>query len=1421
MTRRPRTTTIVGSLVAVALVAVALTGGGGAAGVADAAAVDADDFEVTQTPANVTVAPGENVTFGVTVAATGLDGPGVALTTPEGWAVVAQEAPAAQYRATERQWLWLRGGQRELTYTLRVPKDAEAGAYRVAVNGSALTGQDTFVSERATTAVRVQPTPVAPTVERFSVPANTTVGGDLRVETALSNDRNRAGSRTVKFSRDGQVVAERTVAVAANTETVETVEFTPSTPGIHTVRVGETTESVTVTPRPAPTLRIDAPEDGTVERGSNGTNVGVKIRTTVGNLDGDRSLVWRVDDGEWRSSDEAVSFGGDGVASGTRSVSLTTPDLGAGEHTVAVGVRLANGSVVAVADRRVIVDTAAPTVTLELPETVGPESAREATARVDERTLREAIVSVRTDGETLTTRTETSALGDGTARLLLSELLPSESGQYTVAVTARDGVGRERTATQTVQVDATPPTLSELSATDVRRQAEKTYTDRWVGVTGAVADVDGAVENVTLVAQSVTGAHTETATVAVTDGSFAGRLDLRGAPEGPYTLRVRASDGFGNTATERVGRVTLDRAVPTLGVAVTAVSPTTGRVVVSTDEPLATPPTVTVEFPDGGTTTVTTRRVDGTYRGEFELTEDGRYGATVTASDRAGNRGQASSSTTVRTGVTVRDQTATIRAGDGTYVRLRLTTDEVDTALASLTASDAPLAALGGELNGTQFLTAELGDRLSDRLASAEIGIPRTEVTVPSGGDDSDLEIRRFDLTRSEWDAVGETSVERRTIGGETSEYFVVEVPGFSTYGAVVTDTAPPTVTSVETTPDPGSGDTLSYGTTRTTTTVEYTDDVSGVNTSNVSVRVDGQPVSAVTGATATVTADATTVEWRELAPGSHTIAVTVADEAGQTTTARSEFTIAGDETAPTLRSDFENGTVLPPRTTAHDVTVSWVDDESGVDTTTLQVTVDGSAVDPAALAVGPDGVTVTATGLSAGRHVLRVTVADAASNRRTLVREFSVGQDAVPPALDGVSFDPQPATRDPATFQPGEAVTVQVAFDDGLGGFDRVIRAAVGSDDSQRDVTGQTTVSSGVVRVPVSGPDPGENVSVVVNVTDAAGNHRTVTRTIRGAADQTAPTVQALTIAGESVGKSSTLAADVDSVAVTVDVRETGSGLSTASDLRVRGDDAQVIDQQVRDGQVTATLAGLDPGEKHTLVAQLRDAAGNTNTVTRTVSVAERDQQTATDTGEEGDNNVGGSASTEFETAELRTERVPAGGQIRVALTVRNDGSVSGTHTTLIRVDGNPLLRDVSVPAGDTVTRVVTVPALDNAGTVEILIGKQRESIGRVTVVESVTETTVPPTGSTPTPDTSEPPATTISPTPATSTPSVTPTLSASSTTSATPTLSATESPTRTSTSDTSTATPTETSTGLPGLGLLAGLVALAVLAVVAVRRR
>ncbi|MFB6193718.1 MAG: Ig-like domain-containing protein, partial [Halobaculum sp.] len=756
-----------GTLPVVVLVVLAASSGVYAVGGSQAA----DELTITQTPTETTVQPGEKLTVTVTLTAPDHDGPAVDLTLPDGWSVVEQSAPGATYKPAEHQWLWLRGGEKTLTYTVRVPADAEPGTYRLTANGSAVAeGTDEIVTEETTTTVTVE-----------------------------------------------------------DSESSITGSITSPAPG-------------TVVGKPA--LRVEYELSGS---------------------DSFESVVYRVDGGQWQP-----------VRNGRVRSSFVLTGLTEGEHVLTLGVRL--------------------------------------------------------DDETV----------------------PLDSRRVTV--------------------DTTPPAVGDAGLPAVSNGSLR--------VTPNVTDEITTVRRVELVAVGVD-------TLFETSSTNGSTLQFGSAPDGTYRVLVRVTDEAGNTRTARIGTVERDTKSPTLGVAVVAVDATTGRVAVTSDEPLGGSPTVTVTTPDGSQIRVPLSRTDtGRYTGQFDLKRDGQYRASVTGTDTAGNEGSASSTTTIKTGVDVSNGTATLLTGNGSFVRLNVSNGSVRRAVASLTASDSPLDQLTDRLRGGQFVEGELGAALSENLSSAVIGIPLSEVELPSSVSAESVQIRRYNETAASWERVGTTTVERRTVEGTTRRYLVVTVSHFSTYGAVVTDETPPTVESVSVRPTVPSDGTYAYETERVTATVTYTDTLSGVDPSQVVVRFDGTPVDRLESVTANVTAGNATITATGLVgSGNHTITVVVEDTAGNRVVERQTFTVRRDRTPPTLTTGLSNGTVVDAGNRT--VRIGYTERVSGLDRKNVTAELRGGRV--GSVTVTDSAVLVTVNATAGERYTLSVRVADRAGNVRTLSRTFRV----------------------------------------------------------------------------------------------------------------------------------------------------------------------------------------------------------------------------------------------------------------------------------------------------------------------------------------------------------------------------------------------------------------------------------------------
>lgn len=244
---------------------------------------------------------------------------------------------------------------------------------------------------------------------------------------------------------------------------------------------------------------------------------------------------------------------------------------------------------------------------------------------------------------------------------------------------------------------------------------------------------------------------------------------------------------------------------------------------------------------------------------------------------------------------------------------------------------------LPDEMIGGAFLDVTLTDGLDLNQTGGTIRIP---VRPVPGVAETDVVIHLHNDTTSEWEPQVPTTVEE--IGG--TAYWVADVPHFSTYGAMATDTDAPTIDPV--TPAPGT--TLPSGTSTTTVRFDYSDAASGVNASAVTVSFDGTPVAAQ------VTSGYSTYDVTGLAAGEYIASVTVEDLAGNGVTFDHSFAVAGGSSGNSGGTSARGGgspsstptttaTSTPTSTTAPTATTTG----RGTPTPTAMVTTISRSVPP------------------------------------------------------------------------------------------------------------------------------------------------------------------------------------------------------------------------------------------------------------------------------------------------------------------------------------------------------------------------------------------------------------------------------------------------------------------------------------------
>ncbi len=368
--------------------------------------------------------------------------------------------------------------------------------------------------------------------------------------------------------------------------------------------------------------------------------------------------------------------------------------------------------------------------------------------------------------------------------------------------------------------------------------------------------------------------------------------------DGEYDLSVVVTDVLdtpGFNAADEV--LVIDREGPSMSVSIEDVDSNDATVVVKSNEPLHALSSVTAEFtaPDGSTTTETitmTRATDRRFTGTLEFDDTGEYSVTAVGVDRAGNEGDDTASVTINTGFTLNDGEIIID-NSGTSIVFDIAEDADEAIKAqelfiALSENSVNGDLTGGDL-GVGFITADLDDFLDYHLdqgtiEGATISLAVSDDSLPMGVSPQDAQIHYHDESTGQWDPV-DTSYETR---GDDM-FLVSTVTHFSTYGALVSDTEPPEITDVS----PPNGETLAAGAGETTIRFEYEDALSGINTSAIELRLDGIDISDDSATQITSQYAEHTIDLED--GTSHTAAVTVVDNAGNTATSETIFTVDGE----------------------------------------------------------------------------------------------------------------------------------------------------------------------------------------------------------------------------------------------------------------------------------------------------------------------------------------------------------------------------------------------------------------------------------------------------------------------------------------------------------------------------------------------
>ncbi|WP_175529405.1 right-handed parallel beta-helix repeat-containing protein [Natronorubrum texcoconense] len=450
------------------------------------------------------------------------------------------------------------------------------------------------------------------------------------------------------------------------------------------------------------------------------------------------------------------------------------------------------------------------------------------------------------------------------------------------------------------------------SGYDLEMETDAVYASEDTTVTIDVeSDLD--LDEVTLLVSSLQTTYSIAVDAVHHDGdTWHAAVPVDSIPDdGAYALSVIAVDEHGHDGfAADADPLVIDREEPGMSVTLEDVDSDDATVVVESDEPLAETPDITAELieSDGSTSeaSVTIDGDDGTgtqFTGTLEFDESGNYTVTVAGTDRAGNVGENTASVVVNTGFTLGDGEIVIDE-TGTTVAFDLVDDAEDAIkteelFLALSENSLNTNLDGGEL-GVGFLTAELDSFIDYQfdqgaIESATIELAIDEDELADGVDAEDAVLHHYDEPAGEWNAV-DSSV--TAIDGDP--FVTAEVPGFSTYGALIVDEEPPELVSVS----PDSGETLDADTTETTVAFEYEDALSGVDVSTVGLTVDGTDVTGDEHTSITSTSAAHTLEVE--AGTSYEATVSLSDAAGNDVTYDVTFDVASSDAGEPDESDDE-----------------------------------------------------------------------------------------------------------------------------------------------------------------------------------------------------------------------------------------------------------------------------------------------------------------------------------------------------------------------------------------------------------------------------------------------------------------------------------------------------------------------------------
>ena len=493
------------------------------------------------------------------------------------------------------------------------------------------------------------------------------------------------------------------------------------------------------------------------------------------------------------------------------------------------------------------------------------------------------------------------------------------SGTYEIAV---EEAGSPVTDTDTIdEIEVVkPPEITDMSITEIDGESvelganETVYASEEVSI--EVALPSDEITAVSGVLQSLNSSYTTSehqASVVENDRwEVTFSLSESTVPDDAvYEIDVTAENTLGVHSNATANQtIVVDRESPAISAAITDIDTEnqTATTEIRASEPLASAPTLIVDTPSESGVDVTAESQDNrTWHGTLSLDGSGEYAVTANGTDRAGNSGQSTTSTNISTDLTITEDGITLTTSDGTVVVFYASSEAIEDVYAAIASNQNEYEDLDADQVGFNFLTTDLDADAAAELDRADVWLPVDTADIPDGIEPDDVAITRYNATDGAWEDPLDTTYHTEVTPGDgpypdaltntDTAYWNATITSFSTYGTLGSDATPPNVTSV-TPVDETVFDTDESGS--VAVTFEYTDNLSGINTSSVAMTASVDGESASVSDVSTTRSQAT--GSLDLKPGEEaTVELSVEDIAGNEQNESTTFSVSDTDAGPVI----------------------------------------------------------------------------------------------------------------------------------------------------------------------------------------------------------------------------------------------------------------------------------------------------------------------------------------------------------------------------------------------------------------------------------------------------------------------------------------------------------------------------------------